>query len=73
VIVDLIDALPALELVVASSVGVDHIDLAACRDYAVGLVVVALRRVAAADAYILRHCGWAAGHGEKTCSRRQGS
>ena len=28
---DLIDALPALELVVASSVGVDHVDLAACR------------------------------------------
>ena len=57
---DLIDALPALELVVASSVGVD---LAACRrrgirvtnagdafaadaaDYAVGLAVAALRRV----------------------------
>ncbi|CAN6247868.1 unnamed protein product [Urochloa humidicola] len=31
VTVDLLDALPALELVVASSVGVDHIDLAACR------------------------------------------
>jgi hydroxypyruvate reductase 2 len=28
---NLIDALPALELVVATSVGVDHIDLAACR------------------------------------------
>nr|CAB3486364.1 unnamed protein product [Digitaria exilis] len=28
---DTIAALPALELVVASSVGVDHIDLAACR------------------------------------------
>jgi hypothetical protein len=28
---DIIDALPALELVVASSVGVDHIGLAVCR------------------------------------------
>ena len=28
---DLIDALAALEMVVASSVGVDHVDLAACR------------------------------------------
>jgi hydroxypyruvate reductase 2 len=62
--------LPALELVAGISVGVDHVDLAACRrrglsvtnagaafavdsaDYAVGLVVAVLRRVAAADAYI---------------------
>ncbi|KAL6885560.1 hypothetical protein ACP4OV_010339 [Aristida adscensionis] len=76
----LIAELPALELVVASSVGVDHIDLAACRrrgirvtnagaafsadaaDYAVGLAVAALRRVAAADAYV-RRGGWA-GHGD---------
>ncbi|RLM74131.1 glyoxylate/hydroxypyruvate reductase HPR3 isoform X1 [Panicum miliaceum] len=80
VTVDLIDALPALELVVASSVSVDHIDLAACRrrgirvtnagdayaadaaDYSVGLVVAALRRVTAADAYV-RRGGWVA-HGE---------
>ncbi|KAL6650231.1 hypothetical protein ACP70R_009156 [Stipagrostis hirtigluma subsp. patula] len=77
---DLVAALPALELVVTSSVGVDHVDLAACRrrgirvtnagdafsadaaDFAVGLVVAALRRVAAADAYV-RRGGWAA-HGE---------
>ncbi|OEL19440.1 Glyoxylate/hydroxypyruvate reductase HPR3 [Dichanthelium oligosanthes] len=74
---DLIDALPALELVVASSAGLDHIDLAACRrrgirvtnaggaysadaaDYAVGLVVAALRGVPAADAYV-RRGGWVA-------------
>ncbi|GJN28898.1 hypothetical protein PR202_gb17071 [Eleusine coracana subsp. coracana] len=72
-----IGALPALELVVASSAGIDHIDLAACRrrgiqvtnagaaysadaaDYAVGLLVAVLRRVAAADAYV-RRGGWAA-------------
>lgn len=75
---ELIDSLPALELVVASSVGVDHIDLAACRrrgvrvtnagdaysaDAAVGLVVAALRHVATADAYV-RHGGWAAALGE---------
>ncbi|CAO2034334.1 unnamed protein product [Urochloa humidicola] len=69
---ELIDRLPALELVVATSVGVDHVDLDACRlrglavtnaggafsadsaDYAVGLVVAVLRRVAAADAYVRR-------------------
>ncbi|WVZ83169.1 hypothetical protein U9M48_030342 [Paspalum notatum var. saurae] len=74
---DVIDALPALELVVASSAGVDHVDLAACRrrgvrvtnagdaysadaaDYAVGLAVAALRRVAAADAFV-RRGGWSA-------------
>jgi hydroxypyruvate reductase 2 len=62
--------LPALQLVAGISVGVDHVDLAACRrrglsvtnagaafavdsaDYAVGLVVAVLRRVAAADAYV---------------------
>jgi len=73
---ELIDALPALELVVASSMGVDRIDLAACQcrgvrvtnagdaysadaaDYAVGLVVAALRHVATADG------GWAAALGE---------
>ena len=78
---ELIDALPALELVVASSMGVDRIDLAACQcrgvrvtnagdaysadaaDYAVGLVVAALRHVATADAYV-RHGGWAAALGE---------
>nr|CAB3480628.1 unnamed protein product [Digitaria exilis] len=77
---DTIAALPALELVVASSVGVDHIDLAACRrrrirvsnagdayatdaaDYAVGLLVAALRRVPAADAYVRRR-GWV-NHGD---------
>ncbi|XP_037482910.1 glyoxylate/hydroxypyruvate reductase HPR3-like [Triticum dicoccoides] len=66
---ELMGALSKLELVLASSVGVDHVDLAACRrrgiavtnaggafsddaaDYAVGLVIAALRRVAAADAY----------------------
>ncbi|XP_045088406.1 glyoxylate/hydroxypyruvate reductase HPR3 [Aegilops tauschii subsp. strangulata] len=60
---ELMGALPKLELVLASSVGVDHVDLAACRrrgiavtnaggafsddaaDYAVGLVIAALRRV----------------------------
>ncbi|RCV32508.1 hypothetical protein SETIT_7G008700v2 [Setaria italica] len=73
---ELIDRLPALELVVATSVGVDHVDLDACRrrglavtnaggafsvdsaDYAVGLVVAVLRRVAAAEAY-LRRGRWA--------------
>ncbi|XBI97819.1 hypothetical protein VPH35_018133 [Triticum aestivum] len=63
-------ALPALELVACTSVGVDHVDLDACRsrglsvtnagaafaadsaDYAVGLLVAVLRRVAAADAYV---------------------
>lgn len=77
---DVIAMLPALELVVASSVGVDHVDLAACRrrgirvtnagaaysadaaDYAVGLVVAVLRRVAAADAYV--RCGGWADHGD---------
>jgi hydroxypyruvate reductase 2 len=50
---------PALELVVGISVGVDHVDLAACRRrglsvtnagaaFAVGLVVTVFRRVAAA-------------------------
>ncbi|KAL5213690.1 hypothetical protein ABZP36_002842 [Zizania latifolia] len=75
-----IDALPALQIVVASSADVDHIDLAACRrrrisvttagdafsadcaDYAVGLVVVLLRRVAAADAYVRRGSWEAAGN-----------
>ncbi|CAL5036076.1 unnamed protein product [Urochloa decumbens] len=69
---ELIGRLPALELVVATSVGVDHIDLDACRrrglavtnaggafsvdsaDYAVGLVVAVLRRVAAVEAYVRR-------------------
>ncbi|KAL6650232.1 hypothetical protein ACP70R_009157 [Stipagrostis hirtigluma subsp. patula] len=69
---ELLDRLPALELVTAVPVGVDHVDLAACRrrgiavtnagpafaadsaDYAVGLVVAVLRRVAAADAYVRR-------------------
>ncbi|XP_066345688.1 glyoxylate/hydroxypyruvate reductase HPR3-like isoform X2 [Miscanthus floridulus] len=69
---DLIDRLPALELVAAISVGLDHVDLDACRrrgitvtnagatfsvdiaDYAVGLVVAVLRRVAAADAHLQR-------------------
>ncbi|KAM0843234.1 hypothetical protein ACQ4PT_057843 [Festuca glaucescens] len=63
--------LPALELVAGISVGVDHVDLVACRrrglsvtnagaafavdsaDYATGLLVAVLRRVAAADAYVL--------------------
>lgn len=63
-------ALPALELVVCTSVGVDHVDLDSCRrrglsvtnagsafaadsaDYAVGLVVAVLRRLAAAEAYV---------------------
>ena len=76
-----IDALPALELVVASSAGVDHINLGACRrrgiavtnaqnafsadaaDYAVGLLVAVLRRVAAADAYV-RRGAWAAAAGD---------
>ncbi|KAF7013180.1 unnamed protein product [Triticum aestivum] len=75
---ELMGALPKLELVLASSVGVDHVDLAACRrrriavtnagdafsddaaDYGVGLVIAALRRVAAADAYV-RRGGWPAG------------
>lgn len=75
---ELIGTLPALEIVLASSVGVDHIDLAACRprgiavtnagdafstdtaDYAVGLLVAALRRVAAADANV-RRGSWVAG------------
>ncbi|KAJ1257070.1 hypothetical protein BS78_06G007300 [Paspalum vaginatum] len=74
---ELIDALPALELVAATSAGVDHVDLGACRrrglavtnagdafaadsaDYAVGLLVAVLRRLAAAEAY-LRRGGWAA-------------
>uniref|UniRef100_A0A0E0KM37 D-isomer specific 2-hydroxyacid dehydrogenase NAD-binding domain-containing protein n=1 Tax=Oryza punctata TaxID=4537 RepID=A0A0E0KM37_ORYPU len=74
---DLLGRLPKLELVVATSAGVDHIDHAACRrrgirvtntsevfapdvaDYAVGLVVAVLRRVAAAEAY-LRRGRWAA-------------
>ncbi|KAM0844383.1 hypothetical protein ACQ4PT_057085 [Festuca glaucescens] len=69
--------LPALELVVGTSAGVDHVDLDTCRnrglsvtnagpafavdsaDYAVGLVVAVLRRVAAADAYV-RRGRWAA-------------
>lgn len=69
---ELIGRLPALELVVATSVGLDHIDLDACRrrgivvtnaggafsvdsaDYAVGLVVAVVRRVAAADGYVRR-------------------
>ncbi|CAL5034070.1 unnamed protein product [Urochloa decumbens] len=73
---ELIGRLPALELVVATSVGVDHVDLEACRrrgltvtnaggafsvdsaDYAVGLVVAVLRRVAAAEAYV-RRSRWA--------------
>ncbi|CAN6247869.1 unnamed protein product [Urochloa humidicola] len=77
---ELIDRLPALELVVATSVGVDHVDLDACRrrglavtnaggafsvdsaDYAVGLIVAVLRRVAAADAYV-RRGRWAT-HGD---------
>ncbi|XP_039771381.1 glyoxylate/hydroxypyruvate reductase HPR3-like isoform X2 [Panicum virgatum] len=66
---DLIDALPALELVVASSVGVDHVDLAACRRRGIrvtnagdAFAVAALRRVPAADAYV-RRGGWVA-HGE---------
>lgn len=73
---DLIDALLALELVVTSSVGVDLAACqrrgfrvtnagdaysADAADYAVGLVVAALRRVAAADAYVrIRRGGWAA-------------
>ncbi|XP_006664932.2 glyoxylate/hydroxypyruvate reductase HPR3-like [Oryza brachyantha] len=74
---DLLDRLPKLELVVATSAGVDHIDLDACRrrgiavtnagaafaadsaDYAVGLVVAVMRRMAAAEAY-LRRGRWAA-------------
>ncbi|XP_062184808.1 glyoxylate/hydroxypyruvate reductase HPR3-like [Phragmites australis] len=74
---ELLDRLPALELVAATSVGVDHVDLDACRrrglavtnagvafsvdsaDYAVGLVVAVLRRVAAAEAYV-RRGGWVA-------------
>ena len=74
---ELIDRFPALELVAATSVGLDHVDLAACRrrpglavtnagaafsvdtaDYAVGLVVAVLRRVAAAEAH-LRGGAWA--------------
>ncbi|KAG0541626.1 hypothetical protein BDA96_02G033000 [Sorghum bicolor] len=74
---ELIDRFPALELVAATSVGLDHVDLAACRrrpglavtnagaafsvdtaDYAVGLVVAVLRRVAAAEAH-LRRGAWA--------------
>uniref|UniRef100_A0A0D3FRV0 D-isomer specific 2-hydroxyacid dehydrogenase NAD-binding domain-containing protein n=1 Tax=Oryza barthii TaxID=65489 RepID=A0A0D3FRV0_9ORYZ len=69
---DLVARLPKLEIVVATSTGVDHIDLDACRrrgisvtnagevfapdvaDYAVGLVVAVLRRVAAAEAYLRR-------------------
>ncbi|KQJ81656.1 glyoxylate/hydroxypyruvate reductase HPR3 [Brachypodium distachyon] len=72
----LLGGLPALELVAATTVGVDHVDLEACRrrglcvtnagaafsvdsaDYAVGLVVAALRRVAAADAFV-RSGRWA--------------
>ncbi|PUZ46066.1 hypothetical protein GQ55_7G017800 [Panicum hallii var. hallii] len=73
---ELIGRLPALELVVATSVGLDHVDLDACRrrglavtnagcafsadsaDYAVGLVIAVLRRIAAAEAYL--RCGrWA--------------
>ncbi|XP_044963941.1 glyoxylate/hydroxypyruvate reductase HPR3-like isoform X1 [Hordeum vulgare subsp. vulgare] len=75
---ELMGALPKLELVLTSSVGVDHVDLAACRrrgigvtnagdafsadaaDYAVGLVIASLRRVAAADAYV-RRGSWPAG------------
>lgn len=74
---DLVARLPKLEIVVATSTGVDHIDLDACRrrgisvtnagevfapdvaDYAVGLVVAVLRRVAATEAY-LRRGRWAA-------------
>lgn len=73
---ELIDRLPALELVAAISVGLDHVDLDACRrrgvavtnagaafsvdsaDYAVGLVVAVLRRVAAAETH-LRRGRWA--------------
>lgn len=73
---ELVDRLPALELVAATSVGLDHVDLRACRrrglavtnagaafsvdsaDYAVGLVVAVLRRVAAAEAH-LRSGRWA--------------
>ena len=69
--------LPALELVLGTSAGVDHVDLDACRrrgiavtnagaafavdsaDYAVGLVVAVLRRLAASDAYV-RQGRWAA-------------
>ena len=69
--------LPALELVLGTSAGVDHVDLHACRrrgiavtnagaafavdsaDYAVGLVVAVLRRLAASDAYV-RQGRWAA-------------
>jgi glyoxylate/hydroxypyruvate reductase len=74
---ELLDRLPALELVAATSVGLDHVDLDACRrrgiavtnaggafsadsaDYAVGLVIAVLRRVAATDAYV-RRGRWAA-------------
>ena len=74
---ELVDRFPALELMVATSVGLDHVDLRACRhrrglavtnagaafsvdtaDYAVGLVVAVLRRVAAAEAH-LRRGAWA--------------
>ena len=73
---ELIGRLPALELVVATSVGLDHVDLDACRrrglavtnagdafsadsaDYAVGLLIAVLRRIAAAEAY-LRRGRWA--------------
>lgn len=74
---ELLGSLPALELVAATSVGVDHVDLDTCRrrglavtnagaafaadsaDYAVGLLVAVLRRVAAADAFV-RSGRWAA-------------
>ncbi|KAJ3679817.1 hypothetical protein LUZ60_016095 [Juncus effusus] len=66
----LLDQLPSLGLVCASSAGVNHIDLDACRqrgvavtnagdrfsadtaDYAVGLLIDALRKVTMADRYV---------------------
>jgi glyoxylate/hydroxypyruvate reductase len=74
---ELLDRLPALELMVTISTRLDHVDLDACHhrgivvtntsgvfsvdsaDYAVGLVIAVLCRVAAADAYI-RRGRWAA-------------
>jgi glyoxylate/hydroxypyruvate reductase len=66
----LLDQLPSIGLVAASSVGVDHINLDACRergvsvtnagetftpdvaDFAVGLLIDALRKVTIADRYV---------------------
>ncbi|KAG6417376.1 hypothetical protein SASPL_119530 [Salvia splendens] len=61
---DLLRQLPSLGLVATSGTGVNHIDLAACRqrgivvtntaDYAVGLLIDVMRKITAADGFVRR-------------------